>query len=183
VAVDSTQGSAQPDPPVPTWRARIANPCLLPIRSRAHHNSEAERELLAIAPYPGELAFDRIGIQRKWLMFYGGLTYGRTDFSSDSRARLLSPDHTQKALDLVNEGSLYSVSHLLSPLEAFGYESVTRFKCPIFLLKDGTTMRFRIPLPSGSSASRLHRRNSFGLMIPRTWRCRRSRSPGEATGS
>jgi proline iminopeptidase len=43
--------------------------------------------------------------------------------------------YTQKDLDLVNEGSLYSVTHLLSPLEALDYESVTRFKCPIFVFE------------------------------------------------
>jgi pimeloyl-ACP methyl ester carboxylesterase len=103
--------------------------------AKSHHNSEAERELVALAPYPGNLTFDRIGTQRKWLMYYGGLTYGRTDFSYDGDARLLSPGYTQRDLDLVDEGSLYSVTHLLGPLEAVDYDSVTDFKCPIFLFE------------------------------------------------
>jgi pimeloyl-ACP methyl ester carboxylesterase len=103
--------------------------------AKSHHNSEAERELSALAPYPGKLTFDRIGVQRKWLMFYGGLTYGRTDFSYEGNARVLSPDYTQGDIDLVDDGSLFSVTHLLGPLEAVDYDSVTDFKCPIFLFE------------------------------------------------
>ena len=104
-------------------------------QAKSHHNGEAERELLALAPYPGELTFDRIGVQRKWLMFYGGLTYGRTDFSYDGNARLLSPDYTQEDLAVVDKGSLYSVTRLLGPLEAVDYQPVTEFKCPVFLFE------------------------------------------------
>jgi pimeloyl-ACP methyl ester carboxylesterase len=107
-------------------------------QARAHHNSEAVQELSALAPYPGgpgQLTFDKIGAQRKWLMYYGGLIYGRTDFSYDGNARLLSPDYTQKDLDLVDEGSLFSVTHLLGPLAAVNLDSITNFKCPIFLFE------------------------------------------------
>ena len=105
--------------------------------ARSHSNSEAEKELLSIAPYPGtaELTFDRIGLQRKWLMFYGGLTYGRTDFTFDANAWTLSPDYTEKDLDLVDQGSLYSITHLLGPLESFNDENVVTFKCPVFLFE------------------------------------------------
>src|ERR1700678_4258464 len=103
--------------------------------AKSHHNSEAERELVALAPYPGNLTFERIGVQRKWLMYYGGLTYGRTNFSYDGNAWILSPDYTQKDLDLVDEGSLYSLTHLLPQLETLNYEPVTNFKCPVFLFE------------------------------------------------
>ncbi len=105
-------------------------------QAREHHNSEAEKELLAIAPYPGDagsITFARIGAQRKWLMYYGGLTYGRKDFSYDGNAWELSPDYTQKDLDGVDDGSLYSLTHLLGPLEAVNFDSVTKFECPVFL--------------------------------------------------
>jgi pimeloyl-ACP methyl ester carboxylesterase len=105
--------------------------------ARSHHNSEAEKELLSIAPYPGtaELTFARIGMQRKWIMFYGGLTYGRTDFSYDGNAWNISPDYTDKDLDLVDEGSLYSLTHLLKAAEELNYENLVNFKCPIFLFE------------------------------------------------
>jgi pimeloyl-ACP methyl ester carboxylesterase len=38
-------------------------------------------------------------------------------------------------VELVDKGGLYSVTHLLGALEAVNYESVTRFKCPIFLFE------------------------------------------------
>jgi pimeloyl-ACP methyl ester carboxylesterase len=104
--------------------------------ARAHHNSDAERELLALAPYPGSgeaITIARIGAQRKWLMYYGGLTYGRTDFKYDANAWELSPDYTDKDLDAADDGSLYTLTHLLGPLSAINYESVTSFKCPIFI--------------------------------------------------
>jgi pimeloyl-ACP methyl ester carboxylesterase len=107
-------------------------------QAKANHNSEAERELLALAPYPGDpgkLTFEQIGMQRKWLNYYGGLTYGRTDFKYDSDAGELSPDYTEKDLDAVDDGGLYSVTHLLNSLEKLNYDSVTDFKCPIFLFE------------------------------------------------
>jgi pimeloyl-ACP methyl ester carboxylesterase len=107
-------------------------------RARAQHNAVAEQELSALAPYPGDagkLTFERIGIQRKWLMFYGGLTYGRTDFSYDGNAWNLSPDYTEKDLDSVDDGSLYSLNHLLPALEGLNYENLRTFRCPIFLFE------------------------------------------------
>ena len=105
--------------------------------ARSHHNAEAEKELASIAPYPGteELTFARIGVQRKWLMYFGGLTYGRTDFAYDGNAWSLSPDYTEKDLELVDEGSLYSLTYLLAALEALNYENVATFKCPLFLFE------------------------------------------------
>jgi len=107
-------------------------------QARSHHNAEAERELSALAPYPGgtgKLTFERIGVQRKWLMFYGGLTFGRTDFSYDGNAWGLSPDYTDKDLDGVGKGSLFSLTHLLPALESLNYENVVSFQCPIFLFE------------------------------------------------
>jgi pimeloyl-ACP methyl ester carboxylesterase len=107
-------------------------------QAHSHHNAEAEHQLLSIAPYPGatgKLTFERIGIQRKWLMFYGGLTYGRTDFSYDANAGSLSPDYTEKELDAVDDGGLYSLTHLLPTLQALDYEKVRTFKCPILLFE------------------------------------------------
>jgi pimeloyl-ACP methyl ester carboxylesterase len=106
--------------------------------AREHHNVEAEKELLAIAPYPGppgSLTFERIGTQRKWLMYYGGLAYGRRDFSSDGNSWDLSPDYTDRDLDKVDEGSLYSITHLLGQLETVNFDSVTKFRCPVFLFE------------------------------------------------
>ena len=107
-------------------------------QARVTHNAEAEKELLALAPYPGppdSLTFDRIGVQRKWLMYYGGLTWGRKDFMYDANARELSPDYTQAEVNSTNAGSLFSVTYLLKPLEAVDFEDITTVKCPVFLFE------------------------------------------------
>ena len=104
-------------------------------QAREHHNDEAVKQLTALAPYPGKLTFDRIGVQRKWLMFYGGLTWGRTNFAYDANTWTLSPDYTDKDLSEVNNGSLFSVTQLLTPLENVDFDSTTRFRCPIFLFE------------------------------------------------
>jgi len=106
--------------------------------AKTSHNAEAIKELEGIAPYPGDpggLTFARIGVQRKWLMFYGGLTWGRKDFSYEGNSWDLSPDYTEKDLDSVDAGSLFSLTHLLAPLEALNLQGTTTFKCPIFLFE------------------------------------------------
>lgn len=104
-------------------------------QARERHNDEAIKQLTALAPYPGKLTFDRIGVQRKWLMFYGGLTWGRTSFSYDANTWTLSPDYTDKDLSEVDNGSLFSVTQLLTPLENVDFDSTTHFRCPIFLFE------------------------------------------------
>jgi len=106
--------------------------------AKRHNNTEAVKDLEGIAPYPGEpgsLTFARIGVQRKWLTYYGGLTYGRTSFSYDANAWTLSPDYTDKDLDAVDDGSLFSLTHLLGPLEAVNLTNVTTFGCPLFVFE------------------------------------------------
>ncbi len=103
--------------------------------ARAHHNAEAEHDLVSIAPYPGPgpLTVDRVGVQRKWLNFYGGLTYGRTDFTYDANAWTLSPDYSDTELAAIDAGGLYSLSHLLPTVSTLHFEADTVFKCPVFL--------------------------------------------------
>lgn len=107
-------------------------------QARSAHNAEAVKELETLAPYPGHpgsLTFARIGVQRKWLMYYGGLTWGRSNFSYESNAWTLSPDYTDKELDAIDDGSLFSLTHLLGPLESLNIEHVTNFRCPVFLFE------------------------------------------------
>ena len=107
-------------------------------QARSQHNIEAVKELEALAPYPGALGaltMQRIGVQRKWVMYFGGLTWGRRNFSWDANSWLLSPDYTGKELNAIGAGSQYSITRLLNPLQQFSYEAVTTFRCPIFLLE------------------------------------------------
>jgi proline iminopeptidase len=104
--------------------------------ARAHGNAAAVKELEAIAPYPGDVAsmsFDKIGVQRKWLMYYGGLAWGRQDFNWSAATWDLSPDYSENDLNAVDAGSLFSITNLMKTLFAVDYENKTSFQCPIFL--------------------------------------------------
>jgi pimeloyl-ACP methyl ester carboxylesterase len=74
-------------------------------------------------------------VQRKWLEYYGGLTWGRQDFNYEANAWTLSPDYTDKDLDQEGDGSLYSITHLLDAAMSFDAENMTKFSCPIFLFE------------------------------------------------
>jgi proline iminopeptidase len=100
--------------------------------AEAHHNVEAIRQLEAIAPYPGKtLTIDAIGVRSKWEMYYGGLAYGRRDFDWDAETWTLSPDYSQRDLDAIGSGSLYSLKYLLGPLLSVNFDDVTEFGCPV----------------------------------------------------
>lgn len=101
--------------------------------ARANGNTEAVKELEPLAPYPGPigtLTVDRISAQRKWLMYYGGLTYQRNDFQYDADTWALSPEYTDHDLELVDKGSLYSLTRLLAEVERADFDGVTELQCP-----------------------------------------------------
>lgn len=105
-------------------------------QAKAHGNEDAVKELEKIAPYPGDvgkISFESIGVQRKWLNYYGGLAWGRQDFQWDANAWGLSPDYSEKDADAADAGSLFSITHLIGPLLNVNLESVTKFRCPLFL--------------------------------------------------
>lgn len=80
------------------------------------------------------LSMQKIGTERKWVSFFGGIAYGRTDQAFEALSDL-SPDYTQQDLDAANDGSAFSIVHLLPQLEAVDFMQVTHFKCPIFLFE------------------------------------------------
>ena len=105
-------------------------------QARAEGNGKAMRELEALAPYPGpagQITIERIGAQRTWVMHYGGLAWGRKDFKPFDDARKLSPDYSDEELVAIDKGSLFSLTHLLPPLESVDLAKQTRFECPMFL--------------------------------------------------
>lgn len=101
-------------------------------QAEAHHNANAIRELKALAPYPGKtLTVQQIAVRSKWEMYYGGLAWGRRDFSWDANTWMLSPDYSAADLDAIGKGSLFSLKHLLGPLLAVNLDDVTNFGCPV----------------------------------------------------
>jgi proline iminopeptidase len=100
--------------------------------AEAHHNSGAISQLKAIAPYPGKtLTLDAIGVRSKWEMYYGGLAYGRRDFQWDARTWMLSPEYSDRDLNAIGTGSLYSLKYLLPALLSVNFDNVTDFGCPV----------------------------------------------------
>jgi len=103
--------------------------------ARADHNEEAVRELQALQPYPGDepLTLARMATRSKWETWYGGVAYGRHDFSWYADAWGLSPDYDQREIDAIGKGSLFTLDHLLQPLIDLDLDDVTEFHCPVIL--------------------------------------------------
>jgi pimeloyl-ACP methyl ester carboxylesterase len=107
-------------------------------QAQVHRNDAAVRELQALAPYPGPigtLSVERISAQRKWLVYYGGLTYGRTSFDYDADAWQLAPEYTERDIRLVDRGSLFSLGHLIGVVESVNFDSLTQVGCPLFIFQ------------------------------------------------
>jgi pimeloyl-ACP methyl ester carboxylesterase len=102
--------------------------------ARAAHDRVAVKELESIAPYPGgALSLDKINIERKWSVTYGGLSWNRDSYAYYYRATELSPDYTDNDLTAIDKGSLLSLAQLLPAFSTFDYSGVTDFKCPIII--------------------------------------------------
>ncbi len=104
-------------------------------RSEADHNEEAVKDLQSLAPYPGTgpITLEQVARERKWLQYYGGLTWNRRDFNYDADAWKLSPDYSEAELDAIGEGSKLSLDHLLPTLTDYDIDDKTDFKCPIVI--------------------------------------------------
>jgi len=113
-------------------------------RARAAGNQTAIRELERLAPYPGEpgpTSLQKVVIERKWDVFFGGMRYGRTE-DDDDRIGALSPDYTPRDLALVGRGELISIRALLPQAANVNFDAVTEFQCPVFFFagaEDRTT--------------------------------------------
>jgi pimeloyl-ACP methyl ester carboxylesterase len=105
-------------------------------QARAHDNPAALRELAAIAPYPAPgkpLDLDTISKQRKWLEYYGGLSWGRTSFGYAADSEKLAPEYSDADLRAIDDGSLFSMRYLLGPLTDVDFGESTHFELPILL--------------------------------------------------
>jgi len=105
-------------------------------QARKEGNATAIRELEALAPYPGpagQLTLDRVSMQRKWNIYYGGLAWGRNEYKPFDDARKLSPDYSNEEVAAIDQGGLFSLHYLLTPMMAIDFSKNTRFDCPIFI--------------------------------------------------
>jgi proline iminopeptidase len=105
-------------------------------KARDAGNAEAVKELQALEPYPeknGDVPLDKINIERKWSVFYGGLTKGRDDFDYYGKVERFSPDYRLEDVAGVGKGSGLSLPRLLPYLASFNFTNVTKFKTPIVI--------------------------------------------------
>jgi proline iminopeptidase len=109
------------------------------------HDEAAVKELKSIAPYPeadGAVPLDKINIERKWSVKYGGLSWRRDSYGFYYHATQLSPDYTDADLAAIDKGSELSLGALLPAFVGFDARSMTDFRCPIVLFNgrhDDTT--------------------------------------------
>ncbi|HEY5046494.1 MAG TPA: alpha/beta hydrolase [Rhizomicrobium sp.] len=106
---------------------------------RAAENAQdaaAIAELRAIAPYPekdGAVPIEKINVERKWSVKYGGLSWGRDSYDYYYDAAKLSPDYTDADRAAIGKGSLLSLTRLVKGFTSADFEHVTRFRCPIIM--------------------------------------------------
>ncbi len=104
-------------------------------RARELKNATAAAELEKIAPYPnddGTVPIDKILVERKWVIAFGGLTWGRPTFDYEVNAVNASPDYDARDIAAIESTDLTSLKQLLGPPNVLNYKSTTRFGCPVF---------------------------------------------------
>jgi pimeloyl-ACP methyl ester carboxylesterase len=105
-------------------------------QARKMNNEAAIAELEAIAPYPkpdGSLPVPEILTQRKWLNYFGGMTWGRETLDYETNLRQLSPDYHALDHQADAEGSVGVVMSLIPQLGDTDYRSLTKLDVPVFL--------------------------------------------------
>jgi proline iminopeptidase len=105
--------------------------------ARAAKNTEAIAALEKIAPYPNEdgtIPIEKILVQRKWVIAFGGLTWGRPDFSYELNSVNASPDYTPKEIAAMEVEDISILRQLLGPPNVLDYRKTTTFRCPVFIL-------------------------------------------------
>jgi pimeloyl-ACP methyl ester carboxylesterase len=104
--------------------------------ARKAGDGQAVKELEGIAPYPehnGALPLEKINVDRKWSVRYGGLTYRRNSYDYWENAERLSPDYSESDFKAIDAGSAFSLPRLLPEMAAVDFTKLTRLGCPILM--------------------------------------------------
>jgi len=104
--------------------------------ARKAGDAEAVKELEAIAPYPepnGALPLEKINVERKWSVHYGGLTYGRDSYDFWENAEKISPDYSEADFKAIDAGSAFSLPKLLPEMADVDFTKMTRLSCPVLI--------------------------------------------------
>src|SRR5438477_8621339 len=104
--------------------------------ARRAGDTQAVKELEAIAPYPepnGALPLEKINVERKWSVHYGGLTYGRDSYDFWENAEKISPDYSETDFKAIDAGSAFSLPKLLPEMAAIDFTKLTRLDCAVLI--------------------------------------------------
>lgn len=102
-------------------------------QAKKHNNTEALKEMEAIAPYPGNqpITRERIIVARKWPQHYGGLTAYKSDSKYYYSGPILSPEYDQADWKAINEGSMLTLGRVLQEWTEVDFFKVKQFPLPI----------------------------------------------------
>jgi pimeloyl-ACP methyl ester carboxylesterase len=106
--------------------------------ARRADNSEAVRELEAIAPYAAHgqpVPIKDLYIQRKWVGYYGGVMAYRTNNSADSDLAQLSPDYNDQEIGHIWDGNKFATPYLLPDLVATDLTQIRKLAVPLILFE------------------------------------------------
>lgn len=104
--------------------------------AKAAGHQEAIRALDSIAPYPeadGSIPVPKILIERRWVIYFGGLTWRRSDWSYEPNLAKLSPDYGVRDLEALDRGEPALLSQLFGKVPT-NFRSMTTFRCPVFIV-------------------------------------------------
>lgn len=104
-------------------------------RAKRENNAQAVKEMVSIAPYPGDqpITRERIIIARKWPQHYGGLSAFRSESGYYFRGPLLSPEYTPKQVKDIDKGNVLTLGRVLPAFLDVDFSTVARFPIPVVM--------------------------------------------------
>jgi proline iminopeptidase len=111
--------------------------------ARQAGNSEAVRELEAIAPYAGpgqSIPIKDLYVQRKWVGYFGGVMAYRTDNSADGNLAQLSPDYSDQEIGHIWDGNKFATPYLLPNLVSTDLTRISKLAVPLMLFEGSHDM-------------------------------------------
>lgn len=104
-------------------------------KAREHENKEALKELKGISPYPGKrpITRKRVGTERTWAQYYGGLSAYRHNSTYYFKAPRLSPVYNDSAIAAIDQGSLFTLKRVLDEFMEVDFTGVKEFPIPVIM--------------------------------------------------
>lgn len=104
-------------------------------RAREEKNEEAIRALEALRPYPAPTGLDKekMTVERKWNIHFGGLAWQRDNADFYFHASRLSPLYSAADRKAWDDGSDFTISHLWPQLGSISFKDLQKLDTPVTL--------------------------------------------------